>query len=152
MRDNSSVVLSSNEKVAKKRSPRLVYGSSSSKGWLCMCDSMLAKRHSWRKFLGSLAKLGNWYKLTTRQKSALDLNVVWTRKLRIWSQTRYHCAMKSFTSQLHNRELWTFVMIIAARCNFGPIKNLSRNNQFDPQPSHWLSWCAFASEKEIKAH
>ena len=144
--------MSSNKKVAKKRSPRLVNGSSSSKGWLWMCDSMLAKRHRWRKFLGSLAKLGNFHNWPIRRKSSLDILVIWTRNILIWIQTLYNLATKSVNSQLYNRGLWIFVILLAARCHFVPIKNLSRNNQFDPQPSDWLSWCAFASEKEIKAH
>ena len=140
------------KKLLKKRSPRLVHGSSSSKGWLCMCDSMLAKRHSWRKYLGSFAKLGNCQNWPIRRTSSLDLVVIWTRNLLTWSQTRYHWATKSVNWHLHNRDLWIFVILLAARCHFGPIKNLSRNNQFDRQPSDWLSWCAFDSEKEIKAH
>ena len=140
------------KRLLKKRSPRLVYGSSSSKGWLCMCDSMLAKRQNWKMFLGSLAKLGNCCNSPIRRKSSLELDVIWTRNFLIWSQTRYYWATKSFNSQLHNRDLWIFVILLAARCHFGLIKNLSRNNHFDPQPSRWLSWCALASEKEIKAH
>ena len=132
--------MSSNKKFAEKRSPRLVYRSSSSKGWLCMCDLMLAKRQSWRKFLGSLAKLGSWHNWPIRQKSSLDLDVIWTRKLLIWIPTRYHCSAKSCISKLHNRDLWSFVINLAARCHFGPIRNLSRNNQFHRQPSHWLSY------------
>ena len=131
--------MSSNKNVAKKRSPRLVYGCSSSKSWLCMCDSMLAKRHSWRKFLCSLAKLGNYHNWPIRRKSLLDLDVIWTRNLLNWSQTLYHWAKKSVHSQLHNRDFWIFVILFAARCLFGPIKNLSRNNQFDRQPSDWLN-------------
>ena len=142
----------SNKNVAKKRSPRLVYWCSSSNSWLCMCDSMLAKRQIWRKFLSSLAKLGNCHNWPIRRKSSLDLDVNWTRNLLIWSQTLYHFATKSVKSLLHNRDLWIFVILLAARWHFGPIRNLSRNNQFDRQPSDWLSCCALASEKEIKAH
>ena len=119
----------------------------------CVCMiRVLAKRHSWKKFLSSWAKLGNCYNWPIRRKSSLDLEVIWTRNLLIWSQTRYHCYTKSCISKLHNRDLWSFVINLAARCHFGPIRNLSRNNQFHRQPSHWYSWCAFVSEKEIKAH
>ena len=119
----------------------------------CACViRVLAKRNSWKKFLGSLAKLGNSYDWPTGPKYLLDVDVIWTCNLLIWSQTRYHCATKSGNSQLHNRDLWVFVLILAALCLFGPIKTLSRNNQFHWKPSDRLRWCAFASEKEIKAH
>ena len=113
---------------------------------------VLAKSVSWKKFLRSLAKLGNCYNWPIRPKSSLDLDVIWTRNLLIWSQTHYHCATKSGKTQLHNRDLWFFVMILAARCRFGPIKTLSRNNQLQWKPADWLNWCAFASGKEMKAH
>ena len=116
------------------------------KGWLCMCDSSSCK------FYGSLAKLGNRYNWTNGPKSSLDLDVIWSRNLLIWSQTRYHYATKSGNSQLHNRDLWVFVITLAARCHFGLIKALLRNNQFHLKPSDWLSWCAFGSEKEMKTH
>ena len=112
---------------------------------------VLATRHSWKKFLGSLAKLGNCYNWPIGPKSSLYLDVIWSRNLLIWSQTRYLYATKSGNSQLHNRGLLVFVIILAARCLFGPIKTLSRNNQFQWKPSDGLSWCAFASEKEIQA-
>ena len=103
------------------------------------------------RFLGSLGKLGNCYNWTIGTKRSLDLDVIWTRNLLIWSQTRHQYATKPGNSQLHNRDLWIFVIILSARCHFGPIKTLSRNNQFHWKPSDWLSWCAFASEKQIKA-
>ena len=119
----------------------------------CVCViRVLAKRHTWKNFLGSLAKLGNCYNWPIRQKSSLDLDVIWTHNLLIWSLTRYRCATKSRNTQLHNRDLWIFVIILSTRCHFVPIKTLSRNNQFHWKPSDWLSWCAFASEKEMKAH
>ena len=119
----------------------------------CVCViRVLAKSRSWKKFLGSLAKLGNSYNWPSRQKLLLGLDVVLTRNLLIWSQTRYHCATKSGNSQLHNREIWDSVILLAARCHFGPIKTLSGNNQFQWKPSDWLSWSAFASEKEMKPH
>ena len=119
----------------------------------CVCVIRVpTKRQSWKKFLGSLAKVGNCCNWPLRRKFLLELDVIWIRNLLIWSQTRYHWATKSFSSQLHNRDLWIFVILLAARCHFVPIKNLSRNNQLDPQSSDWMSWCAFASEKEIKAH
>ena len=113
---------------------------------------VLAKSCSWKKFLSSLAKLSNCYNWPIRPKSSIDLDVIWTRNLLIWSHTRYHCATNSGSSQLHNRDLWVFVIILAARCRFDPIKTLSRNNQFQWKPSDWLNWCAFGSEKEMKAH
>ena len=113
---------------------------------------VLAKSRSWKMFLGFLPKLGNCYNSPIGTKSSLDLDLILTRNLLIWSQTRYPCATKSGNSQLHNRDLWVFVLILSARCHFGPIKTLSRNNQFHWKPSDRLSWCAFASEKEIKAH
>ena len=135
------------KRLLKKRSPRLVYGSSSSKGWLCMCDSMLAKRQSWKMFLGSLAKLGNCCNSPIRRKSSLELDVIWTRNLMIWSQTSYRCAKKCLATHKCTTEiLWIFVILLAARCLFGPIKTLSRNNQFQWKSSDWLNWCAFASE------
>ena len=119
----------------------------------CVCViRVLAKTLSWKKFRSSLAKLGNCYNWPIRPKSSLDLDVIWTRSLLIWSLTRYHCATKSGKTQLHNRDLWFFVIILAARCRFGPIKTLSRNTHFQWKPSDWLNWCAFASEKEMKAH
>ena len=126
--------MSSNKNVVKKRSPRFVYGFSSSKSWLCMCGSVLAKRHSWRKFFRSLTKLGNYHNWPIWRQSSLDLVVIWTRNLLIWRLTLYHLATKSVNSQLHNRDLWIFVILLAARCHFGLIKNLSRNNQIDRQP------------------
>ena len=101
--------------------------------------------------MGSLAKLGNSYNSPIGPKSLLDLDLILTGNLLIWSETRYHYATNSGNSQLHNRDLWIFVLILSARCHFGPIKTLSRNNQFHWKPSDWLSWCAFASEKQIKA-
>ena len=119
----------------------------------CVCViRVLAKSRSWKKFLASLAKLGNSYNWPIRQKFLLGLDVLLTRNFLIWSQTRYHCSTKSVNSQLHNRDLLVFVIILAARCLFGPIKTLSRNNQFQWKPSDGLSWCAFASEKEIQAN
>ena len=119
----------------------------------CVCVIRVpAKRKIWKNFLGSLAKLGNWYNWSTGPKYLLDVDVIWKCNLLIWSQTRNHCATKSGNSQLHNRDLWVFVIIFAARCHFAAIKTVSRNNQFQWKPSHWYSWCAFASEKEIKAH
>ena len=119
----------------------------------CVCVIRVpAKRNSWKKFLGSLAKLGNCYNWPIGPKSLLDLDVILTGNLLIWSQTRYHCATKSGSSQLHNRDLWVFVTILAARCRFGPIKTLSRNNHFQWKPSDWIKGCAFGSEKEMKAH
>ena len=94
------------KRLLKKLSPRLFYGSSSSKGWLCMCDLMLAKRHSWKKFLSSLAKLGNCHNWPIRRKSTPDFDVIWTRNLLIWSQSCHHFYTKSGNSQLHNRDLW----------------------------------------------
>ena len=119
----------------------------------CVCViRVLAKSRSWKKFLGSLAKLGNSYNWPSRQKFLLGLDVVLTRNLLIWSQTLFHCATKSGNSPLHNRDLWISVIILAARCHFGLIKALLRNNQFHLKPSDWLSWCAFGSEKEMKTH
>ena len=112
---------------------------------------VLARSHSWKKFFGSLAKLGNCYNWPIGPKSSFDLDVIWTTNLLIWSQTCYHYATKSGNSHLHNRDLWVFVILIAARCQFGPNKTLSRNKQFHWKPSDWLSWWAFASEKQIKA-
>ena len=119
----------------------------------CACViRVVAKSYSWKKFLSSLAKIGNCYNWPIRPKQLLDVDVIWTCNLLIWSQARYRFATKSGNSQLHNRDLWVFVLILSARCHFGPIKTLSRNNQFHRKPSDRLSWCAFASEKEIKAH
>ena len=101
--------------------------------------------------MGSLAKLGISYNSPLGPKSLLDLDLILTGNLLIWSQTHYHCATKSGNTQLHNRYLWGFVVILAARCHFGPIKTFSRNNQFHWKPTDWLSWCASASEKEIQA-
>ena len=119
----------------------------------CECViRVLAELHSWKEFLGALANLGNCYNWPIWQKSSLDRDVIWIRNLLIWRQGRYHWATKSVNWHLHNRDLWIFVILLAGRCHFVPTKTLSRNNQFERQPSGWLSWCAFASEREIKAH
>ena len=145
--------MNSNEKVAKKNV---------NLGWFmgvqvqkvdCVCViRVLAKSRSWKMLLGSLAKLGSCSIWPIGTKSLLDLDLTLTGNLLIWSQTRYHCATRSGNTQLHNREFWVFVITLAARCSFGPIKTLSRNNQFQWKPSDWLNWCAFASEEEMKAH
>ena len=119
----------------------------------CVCViRVLAKSRSWKKFLGSLAKLCNSYNWPFGPKSLLDLDLILTRNLLGWSQARYHYATKSGNSQLHNRDLWVFVLILPALCHFGPIKALWRSNQFHLKPSVWLNWCAFAAGKEMKAH
>ena len=100
-----------------------------------------AKSRSWKMFPSSLAKIGSCYNWPIRQKSSIDLDVIWTRNLLIWSQTRYLYATKScFNPPLHNRDSWISVIKLAARCHFGSIKTFSRNNQFERQPSNWLSW------------
>ena len=108
---------------------------------------VLAKSRSWKKFFGSLANLGNCYNWPIGPKSSLDLDVILTCNLLIWSQTRYHCATKSGNSQLHNRDLWVFVLILAALCLFGPIMTFWRSNHSHLKPSDWLSWCAFVSKQ-----
>ena len=111
---------------------------------------VLATRHSWKKFLGSLAKLGNCYNWPVGPKSSIYLDVIWSRNLLIWSQTRYLYATKSGNSQLHNRDLWVFVIILAARGQFGPNKTLSRNYQFHWKPSDWLSWWLLLLKRRSK--
>ena len=119
----------------------------------CVCVIRVhAKSRSKNKFLCSLVKLGNCYNWPIWRKSSLDLDVIWTRNVLIWSQTRYNYATNSCKSKLHNRDLWVFVILLAARSHLGPMKTVSRNNQFQWKPSDWLSWWAFAFEKEIKAH
>ena len=115
---------------------------------------VLAELHSWKEFLGALAKLGNCYNWTIRPKSSLDRDVIWIRNLLIWRQRRYHCATKSWqrtiAQQMHTSVSWIFAILLVGRCHFVPTKTLSKNNQFERQPSGWLSWCAFASEKRSK--
>ena len=109
---------------------------------------VLAKSRSWKMFPSSLAKIGNCYNWPIRPKSSIDLDVIWTRNLLIWSQTRYLYATKSsFNAHLHNRDSWISVIKLAARCHFGSIKTLWRSNHFHLKPSDWLSWCAFVSEE-----
>ena len=111
---------------------------------------VLAKRHSWKLFLGSLAKLGNCYNWPIGPKSSLDLDVIWITNRLIWSQTRHLYATKSGNSHLHNRDLWTSVIILAACCHFSLIKALLRNIQFHLKLSDWLSWCALVLKRRWK--
>ena len=128
--------MSSKEKVAKKTFSSVdLRVFKFKKGWLCMWESSSCKTHSLKKFLGSLAKLDNSYNRPIGPKSSLDLDVILTRNLLIRSQTRYHCATKSGNSQLHNKDLWAFVKILAARCHFVPIRTLSGNKKFHWKPS-----------------
>ena len=143
--------MSSNEKVAKKTFSLVGLWVINFRRLIVYVWFEFLQKVVVERFLGSLAKLGNCYNWTIGTKLSLGLDVIWTRNHLIWSQTRYQYATKSGNSPLHNRDLWIFVLILSARCHFGPIKTLSRNNQFHWKPSDWLSWCAFASEKQIKA-
>ena len=140
--------MSSIEKVAKIRSLGWFMGLQLQKVDCVFVIRVLAKRHSWRKFLGSLAKLGNCYNWPIGTKSSLDLDVILTRNILIWSQTLYHWATKSGNSQLHNRVLRIFVILLAARCHFGPIKILFC---FWKGDQSWLIFCYIFNE-ELNVH
>ena len=99
----------------------------------CVCVIRVLAKSRKKSFLCSLAKLGNCYNWRIRRKSSLDLDVIWTRNVLIWSQTCYHYSAKSGNSLL--LLLLLLLMWISVKEGFLPVEFL----KYRPQISTLLT-------------